>query len=67
VSTSPPGDTPAERVANFLTLYGGDTMQYLYPTPGEQWNLPTEDVRQVLRQHRAMSLLLQLQLDKHQH
>jgi len=52
-------------VSNFLTLYGGDTMQYLYPAPGLQWNLSTEDVRQVLKQHRAMALLLQL--DKTQH
>lgn len=58
--TAPPGETAAERTAAFLAHYGGQTMQYLYPEPGQQWNLATEDVRQLLREHQELRRRVQL-------
>jgi hypothetical protein len=59
----PPGDSAAERVANFLEVYTPSVLQYLYQ-PDSQWNLDTDDVRLLLAQHRKMHEAL-LMMQRH--
>lgn len=52
-TTPPPGDSAIERTNAFLEIYTPTVLQYHY-LPDVQWNLATDDVRQLLAEHQEM-------------